>query len=90
MIAEPPFDPAVNGTLAVPDAEEVTSPIVGALGVVAGVTEAEGAEFVEVPTPLLAVAVNVYAVPFVKPVTVHEVLGALAVQVLPSGDEVMV
>jgi hypothetical protein len=34
-----------------------------------------------VPIVLVAVAVTVYEVPFVRPVTVHEVAGAVTVQV---------
>lgn len=40
------------------------------------------------PTPFVAVTVNVYVVPLVKPVTVQG-LDALE-QVLPSGDDVTV
>jgi hypothetical protein len=35
-----------------------------------------------VPAELLAVLLNVYAVPLVKPDTVHEVAGTVTVQVL--------
>ena len=48
----------------------VAVPIVGASGTVAGVTEFDEAEAVLVPTAFVAVTVNVYVVPFVKPVTV--------------------
>ena len=42
----------------------------GAPGTVAtGVTGADGADAAEVPVPFVAVAVNVYAVPFDRPVT---------------------
>jgi hypothetical protein len=44
---------------------------VGADGTPAGTTAALGAEAGPVPTALVAVTVNVYAVPFVRPVTVH-------------------
>jgi hypothetical protein len=43
---------------------------VGAPGVVAGVTELDGDDGTLVPIELVAVTVNVYAVPFVRPVTV--------------------
>ena len=44
--------------------------IVGALGVVAGVTELLVPEIKPVPIAFVAVTVNVYVVPFVRPVTV--------------------
>ena len=43
-------------------------------GVALGVTAAEGADAAEVPAGLVAVTVNVYAVPLVNPVTVEVVL----------------
>jgi len=46
---------------------------VGALGSAAGVTGDDAAESRLSPTLLVAVAVNVYAVPLVRPVTVHVV-----------------
>ena len=54
----------------------------------AGVTGAEAVEGNPVPTPLVAVTVKVYGVPFVSPPTVQ--LVPLVVQVLPSGEEVTV
>ncbi len=47
----------------------VAEPIVGAPGTVLGVTEAEADEATLVPTEFVAVTVNVYALPFVRPVT---------------------
>ncbi len=44
--------------------------LVGAPGIVAGVTEFEALEAVLVPIAFTAVTVNVYAVPFDNPVTV--------------------
>ncbi len=46
--------------------------LVGAPGTVAGVTAADGVEALLVPKLFVAVTVNVYAVPFVRPVTVQE------------------
>jgi len=43
--------------------------MVGAPGVVAGVTALVATDAVLVPTPFVAVTVNEYAVPFVSPVT---------------------
>ena len=63
----------------------------GAEGTPAGVTaeelvEAEG----EFPAVFVAVAVNVYAVPFVRGAIVQLVPGATTVQVAPPGDAVTV
>ena len=44
----------------------------GAPGSVAGVTAAEAADAEPVPTALVALTVNVYEVPLVRPDTVHE------------------
>ena len=51
--------------------------LVGAPGVVAGVTEFDAVDAVLVPTEFVAVTVNVYAVPLVNPVIV-------------TGDDVLV
>ncbi len=48
----------------------VAVPILGASGTVAGVTELLALDAVLVPTAFVAVTVNVYAVPFDRPVTV--------------------
>ena len=70
----------------------------GVMGVGAGVTGAGGLDGVtglvaddapEVPTPLVAVTVNVYAVPPVSPVTVHEV-APVVMHVRPPGRAVTV
>ena len=42
-------------------------------------------EALEVPEPFVAVAVNVYCVPLVRPVIVHDVAGAVTVQYAPPG-----
>jgi len=46
--------------------------LVAASGSVAGVTAADAVEALLVPTLFVAVTVNVYGVPFARPVTVHE------------------
>ena len=70
VIGEPPSDEgAVNVTFADVDPAAATAPMVGAPGTVTGVTGADGADAAEVPVPFVAVAVNVYAVPFDRPVT---------------------
>lgn len=60
----------------------------GATGAAAlvGVTVFEAALAAEVPAPLVALAVKVYEVPLVRPVTSHEVAGELTVQVAPPGE----
>ena len=56
-----------------------------------GVVDADAADAPEVPAPLVAVAVKVYAVPFASPVMVHDpFVGPLAVQVRPPGLAVTV
>ena len=59
--------------------EEVTLVIVGAP--VFGMTAVEALDIVEVPSPFVAVLLNVYVVPFVSPVTSQEVFGTVTVQV---------
>jgi len=62
---------------------------VGAPGTTAsGVTDEEGAEGDPGPLAFIALTVNVYGVPLVRPWTVHEVVEVL--QVRPPGDEVAV
>ena len=59
-----------------------------------GVTEADAVDAPDVPAEFVAVVLNVYAVPFVKPVTAHELAGTVTVQpveyVTPSVDLVTV
>lgn len=55
-----------------------------------GVTELDAAEALEVPMPFVAVLVNVYAVPAVNPVTVHEVAGTVTTHDPPAGTDVTV
>jgi hypothetical protein len=90
VIAEPPSLPgAVKGTVACA-LPRVAVPIVGAPGVVAGVTLFDAADGAPVPTALVAVTVNVYAVPFASDATVIEVHGAAQVPVTPLGEDVAV
>jgi hypothetical protein len=60
---------AVNETVAAPAVVTAADTDVGAFGTVAGTTVVDAADAAEVKTPLFAVALNVYGVPFVKPVT---------------------
>ncbi len=62
----------------------------GGPGTVAGVTLLDGKEAGPVPTPFVAVTVNVYAVPFLRPFTVQESCPTVQPQVCPSGELVTV
>ena len=69
MIAEPPLlAGALQLTLA--DAfSRVAKTLVGGSGTVAGVTAAEAEDSTLFPTAFVACTVNLYAIPFVSPVT---------------------
>ena len=63
----------------------------GLRGTPAGVIAADAVEpDAELPVALVAVDVNVYAVPFVSGAMVQLVPGAVTVQVAPPGDAVTV
>ena len=66
----------------------VAVPIIGASGMVAGVTLLDGADAAPGPVALAATTVNVYAMPLVKPVTTIGL--AVPVAVMPPGDDVTV
>ena len=55
-----------------------------------GVTAADAEDLPDVPLAFVAVALKVYDVPFVSPVTVHDVAGAVTVHVAPPGVAVTV
>ena len=57
--------------------------VVGAVGNPAGTAADEVADATPVPIALIAVAVNVYEVPLVRPVILQLVAGETAVQVAP-------
>jgi hypothetical protein len=63
---------------------------VGASGAFAGVIELEAVDARDAPLALLALTVKVYAVPFVKPEMLQEVVGAFTVQVKFPGLDVTV
>ena len=65
---------------------DVAVAAVGVPGVVAGVAGADPADAGPVPARLMAVTVNVYEVPLVRPVTMQ--LVPLVEQVNPPGDDV--
>jgi hypothetical protein len=68
--------------------------VAGVPGTVAGVTELDAVDKLDVPAEFVAVVLNVCAVPFVKPVTTHEPDAPVTVQpveyVAPSVDLVIV
>lgn len=68
VIGNPLLVPAVNGTR-IPPPERVTTPIVGALGTVAGMIELDAAELAPVPIALVALTVHEYVSPLVRPFT---------------------
>ncbi len=85
----PPDDGAVHDTTTwvLPATPETD---VGAPGPTNGVTAAEALLALEFPYAFVATTVNVYAVPFVNPVTVHVAALPAAVHVAPPGLAVTV
>jgi hypothetical protein len=63
------FDGTINVIIACPLPAVATTPV-GAFDVVAGIIEFEVEDEALVPTPFVAVTVNVYVIPLVKPVIV--------------------
>jgi hypothetical protein len=86
VIADPPsLTGAAKLTLAEPSAGLAATPV-GVSGTVAGVTET-GADSTLSPIAFVACTVKVYAVPFVRPVTVQ---GLLEHDAEPVGEPVTV
>ena len=95
VIVAPPLDAGVvQFTVTDVALATATAPIVGAPGTVTGVIAADATDATDVPAVFVAVVLNVYAVPFVKPVTIHEPDAPVTVQpveyVTPSVDLVTV
>ena len=88
MAAPPLTTGAVQETTDWVLAFEVAVTPVGAPGTVAGVAGADAVDAELVPAELVAVTVNVYAVPLVRPETVQLVLAVE--QVKPPGADVTV
>lgn len=87
----PPFDAGGVQLTVAWALPAVAVTFVGALGAPPGVMLFEAVEAGPVPTLLVAVTVNVYAVPLVRPPTVAVVVAPLAVLTLMfPGDEVTV
>ena len=92
VIALPPLDAgAVQVTTDDALATDPETPV-GASGVVIGVTDADAVEAAEFPAALVAITVNVYAVPLVRPVNVQERDAVLMhdAGAVTAGDEVTV
>ncbi len=87
MIAAP-FDTGADHDTTTDWFAAVTDGFAGVPGTPAGVTGSDAGEAEPVPAALVAATVNVYAVPFVNPVTVHDKV--LVVQVAPPGVAVAV
>jgi hypothetical protein len=92
VTAEPPFEAgAAKLTVAERLPVAVATTELGAPGAPTVVTEFEGLDAAEVPAELVALTVNVYAVPAVKPVIAIVPLVACEIApVMPPGDEVAV
>ena len=91
MIAAPPVDAgAAHETTDCAFAFDVAVTNVGAPGAVAGTAAPEAADATPVPAEFVAVTVNVYEVPFVRPTTVHVVVGAVALHENEPGLDVTV
>jgi hypothetical protein len=89
VTAEPPsLAGAVHDTTACALPAVAVTPV-GVPGSVLRVTAAEAADAADVPTALVAVTVNVYAVPLVRPVTVADVAPVVVI-VRPPGAAVTV
>ena len=88
-VGVPPVDGATTVTVAWPlPATAVGFP--GSPGGKVGVTAEDAADADDVPSALVAVEVNVYAVPLISPVTVHEPDDPVTVHVSPPGEAVTV
>ncbi len=80
---------AVHDTFDWVDSNEVAATPVGAPGTVDGVAEFDATEAALVPALFVAVTVNVYEVPFVRPSTV-QVVAPVITQVFDPGVDVTV
>jgi hypothetical protein len=86
VIGAPPVDDGASQVTRADASREDAATEVAAPGAAAGTTTPEGTEAAPEPTSFTAATVNVYVVPFVRPVTVHDVVAVIHVN--PPGDEV--
>jgi len=89
VITEPPLLDGADHVTTTCVLPRVPLTLVGTSGVVIGVTDADADEELESPAALAAMTVNVYAVPFVRPVTV-QLRATAVVHVFEPGLEVTV
>jgi len=85
-----PFAPAPENAIVACASPGVAVTVVGADGSPAGITADDAVDASEFPTEFTATTENAYEVPFVSPVTVHVVFGAVEVHVLFPGLEVTI
>ena len=78
-----PFDAGAVQETVIFSVPATTNTLLGASGAFAGVIELEAIDAIDAPFALLAFTVKVYAVPFDKPETIQEVVGAFTVHVAP-------
>ena len=91
MIAAPPVDAgAAHETTDCAFAFDVAVTNVGAPAAVAGTAAADATDARPEPAEFVAITTNVYEVPLVRPVTVHELAGATALQASEPGEDVTV
>ena len=88
MTAPPPLSVGAVQETSTEASPDTTATSIGAPGTVAGTTAPDAPEAEPVPALFVAVTVNVYEMPFVRPVTVQLVVAV--VQVNEPGDEVTV
>ena len=70
----PPFDAGASHDRATSPSPAAPTTDVGAFGVVYAATAADDVEYELSPAALVATTLNLYEVPFVRPVTVNDVL----------------
>ena len=78
-----PLAPAPEKAIVTWPSPMVADKVVGGVGRPAGTDAGDVADATPVPMSLIACAVNVYEVPFVRPDILQLVAGAIAVQVAP-------
>jgi hypothetical protein len=80
---------AIHDTTDWVDSNDVPATPVGAPAITDGITVFDGSDALLIPARFVAVTVNVYSVPLVRPVTV-QVVAVVVVHVRPPGLEVTV
>jgi len=88
VIALPPFEDGADHETTTEESPNAPDTPVGAPGTVAGTTAPEAVDAEPVPALFVAVTVNVYEVPLVRPLTVQLVVAV--VHVNEPGDDVTV